>query len=57
MKKKLKLKRWTVQEVKELRTRAKAKQSASAIAKALKRSVGAVAQKALRHGIRFRSRG
>lgn len=55
--KKLKLKRWTVQEVKQLRTRAKAKESASAIAKALKRSAGAVAQKALRQGIRFRSRG
>jgi hypothetical protein len=55
MKKKPKLKRWTSADLKQLRTLAKAKRPASAIAKVLKRSIGAVSQKALRHGIRFRS--
>jgi hypothetical protein len=56
LKKKIKQKRWTSAELKELRALAKAKRPASAIAKTLRRSVGAISQKALRHGIRFRSR-
>jgi len=55
--KKLKLKPWTSADVKQLRSLAKARRSAPAIAKVLKRSVGAVSQKALRLKVRFRSRG
>jgi len=57
MKRKLKLIAWTSADVKRLRTLAKARHSAPAIAKVLKRSVGAVSQKALRLGVKFRSRG
>jgi hypothetical protein len=41
--------------VKTLRTLARAKLSGSAVAKKSKRSTGAVAQKAMKLGVRFRS--
>ena len=53
--KKAKLKAWTPGDVRTLRTLAKAKLSARQIAAKLKRSTGAVSQKALRLGVRFRS--
>jgi len=56
MKKKTSLRRWTAAELKQLRALAKARHPASRIAKLLKRSLGAVAQKAIRHRVRFRSR-
>jgi hypothetical protein len=56
MKKKINVKPWTSADVKQLRSLAKARHSAPSIAKALKRSTGAVSQKALRLGVRFRSR-
>lgn len=46
---------WSKEDVKSLRGLAKAKLSGSQIAKKLKRSPGAVSQKAMRLGVRFRS--
>ena len=46
---------WSKDDVKTLRQFAKAKLSGSAAAKQLKRSAGAVAQKAMVLGVRFRS--
>jgi len=46
---------WTVAEVKQLRSLAKARLSATAIAKQLRRTRGSVAQKALTLRVRFRS--
>jgi hypothetical protein len=46
---------WTSADVKQLRALAKAKLSGTAIAKKLRRTHGAVVQKALRIGVRFRS--
>lgn len=46
---------WSKDDVKTLRSLAKAKLSGSAIAKRLKRTPGAVAQKAMKLGVRFRS--
>jgi len=46
---------WSKDDVKTLRALAKAKLSGPAIAKKLKRSPGAVAQKAMKLGVRFRS--
>jgi len=46
---------WSKDDVKTLRALAKAKLSGSAAAKKLKRTPGAVAQKAMKLGVRFRS--
>jgi len=46
---------WTVAEVKQLRSLANARLSATAIAKQLRRTRGSVAQKALTLRVRFRS--
>ena len=50
------IKRWTKEDVKALRQHAKARSSTRQAAKTLKRSLGAVSQKAMKLGIRFRSR-
>jgi hypothetical protein len=46
---------WSAEDVKNLRTLAKAKLSTSQVAKRLRRTRGAVAQKAMLLGVRFRS--
>lgn len=46
---------WSKDDVKNLRALAKAKLSGTQIAKKLKRTTGAVAQKAMRLSVRFRS--
>ncbi len=46
---------WSTDDVKTLRVLAKAKLSGSAVAKKLKRTPGAVAQKAMVLGVHFRS--
>jgi hypothetical protein len=46
---------WSREDVRNLRALAKAKLSGTQIAKKLKRSPGAVSQKAMRLGVRFRS--
>jgi hypothetical protein len=46
---------WSKEDVKNLRAYAKAKLSGSQAAKKLRRTPGAVAQKAMKLGIRFRS--
>jgi hypothetical protein len=46
---------WSKEDVKSLRSLAKARMSGPAIAKKLGRTVGAVSQKALALGVRFRS--
>jgi hypothetical protein len=46
---------WSKEDVKTLRTSAREKLSAPQAAKKLRRSPGAVTQKAMRLGIRFRS--
>lgn len=46
---------WSTEDVKNLRTFAKQKLSGRQAAKKLRRSPGAVAQKAMKLGIRFRS--
>jgi len=46
---------WSKEDVKNLRTLAKAKQSQPQAAKKLGRTPGAIAQKAMKLGIRFRS--
>jgi hypothetical protein len=46
---------WSAEDVKSLRTLAKAKLSGPQVAKKLRRTRGAVAQKAMVLGIRFRS--
>lgn len=46
---------WSSEDVKTLRTLAKARMSGPQIAKTLKRTVGAVSQKAMHIGVRFRS--
>jgi hypothetical protein len=46
---------WSKEDVKNLRTLAKARLSATQAAKKLRRTRGAVAQKAMKLGIRFRS--
>ena len=46
---------WTKEDLKNLRSLAKAKLSGPQVAKKLGRSSGAVSQKAMRLGIRFRS--
>jgi len=57
-KKKLKrrvIRAWSKTDVKMLRSMAKAKMSAPAIAKKLRRTRGSVSQKAMLLGVRFRS--
>ena len=49
------IKIWSKKDVKDLRAFAKAKLSGPASAKKLRRSPGAVAQKAMKLGVRFRS--
>ena len=49
------IKAWTKEDVKNLRAFAKAKLSGPATAKKLRRTPGAVTQKALKRGVRFRS--
>jgi hypothetical protein len=49
------VKAWSKEDVKNLRAFAKAKLSAGSAAKKLRRTRGAVAQKAMKLGIRFRS--
>ncbi len=49
------LRAWSKEDVKNLKGFAKAKLSGPATAKKLKRSPGAVAQKAMKLGVRFRS--
>ena len=49
------IKAWTKEDVKNLRAFAKAKLSGPATAKKLRRTPGAVTQKALKLGVRFRS--
>jgi hypothetical protein len=46
---------WSKEDVKNLRTFAKAKLSGTQTAKKLRRTPGAVAQKAMKLGIRFKS--
>lgn len=46
---------WSKEDVRNLKTLAKARMSGPKIAKKLKRTPGAVSQKALKLGIRFRS--
>jgi hypothetical protein len=46
---------WSTEDVKNLRAFAKAKLSGTQAAKKLRRTPGAVAQKAMKLGIRFRS--
>jgi hypothetical protein len=46
---------WSKDDVKQLRALAKAKLSSSAVARKLKRTPGAVSQKAMVLGVRFRS--
>jgi hypothetical protein len=46
---------WSKDDVRNLRAYAKAKMSGTQTAKKLKRSPGAVAQKAMKLGVRFRS--
>jgi hypothetical protein len=46
---------WSKEDVKSLRALAKAKLSGPAVAKKLRRTRGAVAQKAMLLGVRFRS--
>jgi hypothetical protein len=46
---------WSKEDVKSLRSLAKARLSATQAAKKLRRTRGAVAQKAMKLGIRFRS--
>jgi hypothetical protein len=46
---------WSREDIKNLRALAKEKLSGTQIAKKLKRSPGAVSQKAMRLGVRFRS--
>ena len=53
--KKRKLVAWSKDDVKNLRAFAKAKLSGTQTAKRLRRTAGAVAQKAMKLGIRFRS--
>ena len=53
--KKRKLVAWTKDDVKSLRAFAKAKLSGKTTAKKLRRTPGAVAQKAMALGVRFRS--
>jgi hypothetical protein len=53
--KKRKLVAWTKDDVKSLRAFAKAKLSGAATAKKLRRTPGAVAQKAMALGVKFRS--
>ncbi|HTV95241.1 MAG TPA: hypothetical protein VME42_04545 [Steroidobacteraceae bacterium] len=49
------IKAWSKEDVKQLRSLAKARMSGPQIAKRLRRTPGAVAQKALKVGVRFRS--
>jgi hypothetical protein len=49
------MKVWTAAEVKQLRSLAKAKLSAAAIARKMRRTHGSVTQKALTLQVRFRS--
>ena len=49
------IKAWSKEDVKNLRALAKAKLSAGRTAKKLRRTRGAVSQKAMKLGIRFRS--
>jgi hypothetical protein len=56
-KRKRKIVRWSDEDVKNLRAFAKAKLSGPQTAKKLRRTAGAVAQKAMTLGIRFRSIG
>jgi hypothetical protein len=54
-KRKLAIRAWSAEDVRALRSLAKAKISATQAAKKLRRSRGAVAQKAMKLKIRFRS--
>ncbi len=54
-KKKRAVSAWSKDDVRNLRAYAKAKMSGTQTAKKLKRSPGAVAQKAMKLGVRFRS--
>jgi ferric-dicitrate binding protein FerR (iron transport regulator) len=54
-KKKRAVSAWSKDDVRNLRAYAKAKLSGTQTAKKLKRSPGAVAQKAMKLGVRFRS--
>ncbi len=49
------IKAWSKEDVKNLRAYAKAKLSAPVTAKKLRRTPGAIAQKAMKLGVRFRS--
>jgi hypothetical protein len=53
--KRSKVSAWSKEDVKSLRSLAKARLSATQAAKKLRRTRGAVAQKAMKLGIRFRS--
>ena len=53
--KRSKVSAWSNEDVKSLRSLAKARLSATQAAKKLRRTRGAVAQKAMKLGIRFRS--
>lgn len=55
MKKKRVIRAWSEEDVKNLRAYAKAKLSGPQVAKKLRRTRGAVAQKAMQLGVRFRS--
>ncbi len=56
-KRKLVIRAWSTEDVKNLRSLAREKLSATQAGKKLRRSRGAVAQKAMKLGIRFRSIG
>ncbi len=53
--KKRTIKAWSKEDVKNLRAYARAKLSGTATAKKLRRTPGAVAQKAMKLGVKFRS--
>ena len=56
-KRKLVIRAWSTEDVKNLRSLARERLSATQAGKKLRRSRGAVAQKAMKLGIRFRSIG
>lgn len=55
MAKRVKRREWTSEDVRSLKTLANARMSGSQIAKKLRRTPGAVSQKAFALGVRFRS--
>jgi len=57
MAKRTKRRRWTKQDIRELKAQARKKVPAAKIARSLKRSVGATRQQAFKMGVSLNSRG